>query len=268
MARNDEFWLDGARRRRSLGERLDRKLSRLFDGPAGASRRIRVHGTEGRTIAIDVPGDPGIDYVAHEVLSEDCYPTVPGVDGISTIVDVGANVGIAAARLRLAYPAARILCFEPNPAALPFLKSNAAASGAELFAFGLGSADAKLPLYMGRDSSVTASLFAHHMTGGTAHEVEIRAAGPALLAAGVTSIDLLKIDTEGAELPILESLAAFRAAIRIVHLEFHSESDRRAIHAMFEPTHALWAGRIAGRHAGQLTFVRADIVPQAAQVGG
>jgi FkbM family methyltransferase len=190
------------------------------------------------------------------------------VDGISTIVDIGANVGIAAARLRLAYPAARILCFEPNPAALSFLTRNAAATGAEVFPFGLGSADAKLPLYMGRDSSVTASLFRHHMTDGAASEVDIRAAGGALAAAGVTAIDLLKIDTEGAELPILSSLAPFLAAIRIVHLEFHSEFDRRAIHAMFEPTHALWAARVAGRHAGQLTFVRADLAPDMQQIGG
>jgi hypothetical protein len=53
-----------------------------------------------------------------------------------------------------------------------------------------------------------------------------------------------------------------------VHLEFHSEFDRRAIHAMFEPTHALWAARVAGRHAGQLTFVRADLAPDMQQIGG
>ncbi len=268
MVSNDEFWLDGARRRRSLGERLDRKLARLFGASAGTARRIVVHGGDGRTLALDVPNDPGIAYVAHEVLGEDCYPTIPGIGGISTIVDIGANVGIAAARLRLAYPSARILCFEPNPAALSFLSRNAAVAGAELFAFGLGAGDARLPLYMGRDSSVTASLYRHHMTDAVASEVVIRAAGPALAAAGVASIDLLKIDTEGAELPILSSLAPFLPAIRIVHLEFHSEPDRRAIQAMFEPTHALWAGRIAARHAGQLTFVRADIAPAVAQVGG
>jgi len=268
MVSNDEFWLDGARRKRSLGERLDRKLARLFGAPAGNARRIVVHGGDGRTLALDVPNDPGIAYVAHEVLGEDCYPTISGIGGISTIVDVGANVGIAAARLRLAYPSARILCFEPNPAALSFLSRNAAVAGAELFAFGLGAADARLPLYMGRDSSVTASLYRHHMTDAAASEVVIRAAGPALAATGVTSIDLLKIDTEGAELPILSSLAPFLPSIRIVHLEFHSEPDRRAIQAMFEPTHALWAGRIAARHAGQLTFVRADIAPAVAQVGG
>ncbi|MBI1245740.1 MAG: FkbM family methyltransferase [Alphaproteobacteria bacterium] len=267
MSKRDEFWIDGARARRSLGERIDRRLSRLIDAAPGRSRRIVVRGAAARVVTIEIPNDPGVDYVASEVLAQDCYPVVPGVSGIATIVDVGANVGIAAARLRLAYPDARILCFEPNPSALSHLRANAAAVGAELFECGLADADARLPLYAGRDSTVTASLHRHHMTGDASHEVSIRAALPALRSAGVSSIDILKIDTEGAELPILRSLKPMLAGVRILHLEFHSEADRREIQAMIEPTHSLWAGHIAGRHAGQFTFVRADLVPVVAEIG-
>ncbi len=260
-----EFWIDGAKRPRTWAERLDRKWRKLT-GPKFAGKAA-VTGPNGR-IALDLPADPGIRYVLDEVLARDCYPVVPGVGGIATIVDIGANVGIAAVRLRLAYPDARILCFEPNPAALPFLRINAERARAETLDYGLGETDATLPLYQGSHSTVTASLTAHHMTEAKPlGDVVIRAAGSALAALGVTAIDLLKIDTEGAEMPILRSLAPFLAGVRIAHLEFHSESDRRAIDAMFAPTHLLWSGTVERGHTGQIAYVRRDLAPDQPRIG-
>jgi hypothetical protein len=74
--------------------------------------------------------------------------------------------------------------------------------------------------------------------------VEIRAADRALAQAQVLTIDLLNIDTEGAELPILAALASCLAGVRVAHLEFHGEADRRAIEALLAPTHLLWSGTI------------------------
>lgn len=254
-----EFWIDGAKRPKRWTERLDREWRRLIAPKRLTGAVLRAPGGD---IALDLPDDPGIRYVLDEVLTRDCYPVVPGVGGIATIVDIGANVGIAASRFRLAYPQARILCFEPNPAALAFLRVNVPRARAELFEFGLGDADAHLPLYQGTHSTVTASLSPRAMTRSEASgTVEIRAADRALAQAGVATIDLLKIDTEGAELPILKALAAFLPTTRIAHLEFHGESDRRAIEALFAATHLLWSGAIEHGDTGQLTYLRRDLAP-------
>ena len=251
------FWIDGRKRPKRWTERLDREWRRWT--ARRALRSVAVHSPNG-TIVLDVPDDPGIRYVLDEVLTRDCYAPVPGVEDIATIVDVGANVGIAAARLRLAHPAARILCFEPNPSALDFLRVNAPRAGAELHTFGLGETDAMLPLYQGTHSTVTASLTPRDMTqANPLGTIAIRAADAALAESGVAKVDLLKIDTEGAELPILRALAKFLPAVKVVHLEFHSEADRRAIEALFAPTHLLWAGAIERANSGQLTFLRRDL---------
>lgn len=254
-----EFWIDGAKRPKRWTERLDREWRRFTVPKALTGAVIRARAGQ---IALDLPDDPGIRYVLDEVLTRDCYPVVPGAGAIATIVDIGANVGIAAARFRLAYPDARILSFEPNPAALAFLRINAPRARAELFEFGLGAADARLPLYQGTHSTVTASLQQRAMTRAeSSGDVEIRAAGAALAQAGVATIDLLKIDTEGAELPILQALSAFLPAVRIAHLEFHGESDRRAIEAIFASSHLLWSGTIEHGDTGQLTYLRRDLAP-------
>lgn len=260
-----KYWIDGVKRRRTWIEWLDRKWRKLA-GPRFRGK-ASVIGL-GAQIELELPDDSGIRHVLDEILARDCYPVVPGVSGIATIVDIGANVGIAAARLRLAYPDARILCFEPNPGALPFLRINAERARVEVLEYGLADMDANLPLYQGVTSSVTASLTAHHLT--QTHplgDVTIRAAGSALAELGVSSIDLLKIDTEGAETPILRSLAPFLAKVRIAHLEFHSESDRRAIDAMFAPTHLLWSGTVERGHLGQITYVRRDLAPDQPCIG-
>jgi FkbM family methyltransferase len=254
-----DFWIDGAKRPKRWTERLDREWRRLTAPKRLTGAVIRG---PGGAIALDLPDDPGIRYVLDEVLTRDCYPVVPGVASIATIVDIGANVGIAASRLRLAYPQARVLCFEPNPAALAYLRVNAPRARAELFEFGLGDADARLPLFQGTHSTVTASLSPRAMTlSEPLGAVDIRAADRALAQAGVSAIDLLKIDTEGAELPILKALAAFLTGVRIAHLEFHGEADRRAIESLFAPTHLLWSGTIEHGTSGQLTYLRRDLAP-------
>lgn len=254
-----KFWIDGARRPKRWTERLDREWRRLTIPRRLTGVEIRAPGGE---IALDVPDDPGIRFVLDEVFVRDCYPLVPEAGAIATIVDIGANVGITAARFRLAYPESRILCFEPNPAALVYLRVNAPRVRAELFEFGLGATDARLPLYQGTHSTVTASLSRRDMTKPeAAAEVEIRAASEVLARASVSSVDLLKIDTEGAELPILGALTAFLPRVRIAYLEFHSESDRRAIESLFSPTHVLWAGTIDRGNSGQLVYLRRNLTP-------
>jgi hypothetical protein len=60
-------------------------------------------------------------------------------------------------------------------------------------------------------------------------EVPVYDASTMLERFGLRTIDILKIDTEGSEVPIINSLSLRLNDIGIVMLEYHSEIDRRKI---------------------------------------
>jgi hypothetical protein len=60
----------------------------------------------------------------------------------------------------------------------------------------------------------------------------------------VTSVDVLKIDTEGCEVQILESLGDRAKSASIIYIEAHSETDRRAIDRMFADRYRQVFGRL------------------------
>jgi hypothetical protein len=97
-----------------------------------------------------------------------------------------------------------------------------------------------------------------HPSGPTA---EPAAALAALAEAGVDSIDILKLDTEGCEVPILRSLASRLPRTGIIYVEFHSERDRMEIDRLVLPTHALFQGRIMKPYRGELCYVIRAILP-------
>src|SRR5437763_1335135 len=69
-----------------------------------------------RTIDLLVPDEEGVRYVAKEIFQGRCYQPVPRVPAPLAVLDIGANIGLAAAYFRLIYPSALIHCVEPDPA--------------------------------------------------------------------------------------------------------------------------------------------------------
>jgi FkbM family methyltransferase len=198
--------------------------------------------------------------VLADVFSGKSYPIVPLGVPIETIVDVGANIGTATVWLAMAHPQAKVYAFEPGPEAAGLLAANTAFMPlVSTFAYGLYDRDVRLPLFEGVQDSVSASVGQSANTGSMAQEVELRDAGAALAALGVTRIDLLKVDTEGCELPILRSLGGLVAGAALVYVEYHSEPDRRAIDALLAPSHTLARAAIGQAHMGELCYVRSDL---------
>ncbi len=75
-------------------------------------------------------------------------------------------------------------------------------------------------------------------------------------------IDILKLDTEGCELPILTRTRSFLEKTRIVYIEFHSEGDRRDIDDLLFGSHILWRAAISSPHRGFLTYVLRSALPE------
>ena len=180
----------------------------------------------------------------------------------ATIVDAGANVGATALHFHRHYPVARVLCFEPAAENVALLRANTAPFPLiEPIAAGLGDTDGEVRLYHGREQSGQHSVFASGMVSeGESESVPIERASSALHRRGVARLDLIKIDTEGCEVPILRDLLpAFSPGV--IYFEIHAEDDRLEIDRLLGATHLLARGRITNPHRGQLAYVRKDLLP-------
>lgn len=202
-----------------------------------------------------------------KILKGESYPIVPFVVGIDTIVDIGANLGIASIYLRAAYPSARIYSFEPDPLTFSMLQRNVGQfEGITAFNFGLFDENATARLHIGKVNGSTNSIGRSPWNADEYNEIELRDVREVLAAHKIDRIDLLKIDTEGCEVPILRRIEPMLGTIKVIYVEYHSEDCRREIDTMLKHTHVLWYGRVVREHGGELCFVSRDAYPTAEMV--
>jgi FkbM family methyltransferase len=152
------------------------------------------------------------------------------------VVDVGANVGFFA--VPLARDAERVYCFEPVPGNAARLRENLALNGArnvELIEAALSDAPGTLPISLRedfRDGSGTGNAAPWIGDAGDAGFARIEAPMTTLdlwaAGAGLTRLDLIKVDVEGHEDYFLRgaraTIARFRPAILA---EFNEDYFRR-----------------------------------------
>lgn len=130
------------------------------------------------------------------------------------IVDIGANIGITALWLADKYPDAQVYCFEPMQDNFELLQKNIKGiSNIHAYNYGLGAKSEEMDVFSNIDTFNRGGFSIYQRpndpdnagTGGDSiGKIKIRNAGDALQELGITNIDLLKIDTEGAEYDILK----------------------------------------------------------------
>ena len=74
--------------------------------------------------------------------------------------------------------------------------------------------------------------------------IELRAASDWVRAEGIDRIDILKIDAEGCEVPIMESLAPWLPGVKVLYVEYDSRTARRDLDRLVAPTHELLLGKM------------------------
>jgi FkbM family methyltransferase len=145
------------------------------------------------------------------------------------ILDIGSNIGASILFFRERFPAARIYGFEPHPETFRVLQKNVGAlPSVEVFNYGLGAADATVSFpFDGADFS---RFLSKDKTAPWRHPLsptscEVKHAGDVVKNLGLTKVDLIKIDCEGAEYDVLTALPAdlLRDCTWIVG-EMHDES--------------------------------------------
>lgn len=142
-----------------------------------------------------------------------------------TILDIGGNIGVASRYLSHRFPAARVHAFEPVPANVALLRQNAAHSNRiEVHAFALGGADGELMLSLPDASGFNQGGYSAFAGGHAQVGVPVRQVEGALAAAGIDAVDVIKIDTEGAEFSILSAFPErVIAGAKWIYGELHSD---------------------------------------------
>jgi FkbM family methyltransferase len=200
-------------------------------------------------------------WMADLVLGGVSYPYLAFVDDVRVVLDAGANIGAAATFFARCYPEAQVYAFEPGSEPFELLSRNAAhLPNVHPLHFGLGADDGHAELYRGRVDSGQASTEPSEHTTGDSERIELRSPTGWLAEKGLDRIDVLKVDTEGSEVPILRSLRDWLPNIKVIYLEYHSEADRREIDVLLARTHTLYFGRLLGG-TGEFAYVAHDLVP-------
>jgi FkbM family methyltransferase len=152
--------------------------------------------------------------VLHEIFSLDQYRREEGPDP-TTILDLGANIGASAVFYRLLYPAARIVCVEPDPAIVPVLTENTRSIGAEVVHAAVAGSAGEV-LFFPSPQSWAGSI----VRDGGEGEVRVPSVTLDELIERYAP-DLIKIDVEGAEYDVFASSTKATTA-RVVVGEIHS----------------------------------------------
>jgi FkbM family methyltransferase len=126
------------------------------------------------------------------------------------VLDIGSNIGASILYFHQQFPNARIVGFEPHPETFKVLQANVSNLPlAAVFNYGLGAENTRVIIETESVNFGAFSTKGRPRSQGTARgsvECQIRRADDVLRELGITKVDLIKIDCEGAEADVFEAL--------------------------------------------------------------
>lgn len=145
------------------------------------------------------------------------------------ILDIGANIGISALFFADQFPQADIYAFEPMPENFAVLQRNAEGKRITPINVALDATDGQRELILSPHESNFGGLsFYQRGAAADARRVTVTTRNPASLLRelGVNKVDMIKIDTEGAEHSILVAFdAKLLQEVTWITGELHGEQD-------------------------------------------
>ncbi|KAA9036394.1 FkbM family methyltransferase [Ginsengibacter hankyongi] len=155
-------------------------------------------------------------YEFREICINDCYQLhllKRQLNKVENIIDIGANQGLFTIAARQQFPKANISCYEPNKELQNVLDYNLKQLNAEVWYEAVTKEDCKVELEFGEtDLQNKTKVSLNGEIPGTAFRRVIKKAGG--------SVDLLKLDCEGAEWALFEDEDSWQK-IRGLTMEYH-----------------------------------------------
>ena len=151
-------------------------------------------------------------------------PYLPGQ--AANILDLGANIGLSAVYFASLYPQARLVCVEPDAENFALLTANVAAFGERVRALhgAVWSQDGAIRLKTRSDSGEALGAWGVQVTDSADSGEALAPAFslPTLLGGIEGDVDILKVDIEGAELDVFDSLSDTDLdRVRLIAIETH-----------------------------------------------
>lgn len=168
------------------------------------------------------PGDSPV-FLFFEIFANGCYRRQLRLPLRGTVVDIGANIGAFTIDCAYRHRDLRVEAYEPNPAAFRTLQANVAANGlagrVRVYNEAVGSAPGTLRLWHS-DGNIAATAYPlSRERKGSAVDVRVTDLTTVVQRAG--SVEVLKIDAEGAEADILEGGRSALGRVRQIVAEYH-----------------------------------------------
>lgn len=173
-----------------------------------------------------VPGNgrPNIIGVFNEIISHGAYSNQwVDIEENDVVVDIGFNYGLFSTTAMVKKPS-RIIGFEPNPKLVKIFKDNFKDETIEVYNYAVSDVDKKVTFYENGDSamsSIKENLHVEHRTD----EIQVNAIGinTIINTFNLEKIDYLKVDCEGSEFDIFNSISEdyLSNKIRKIAIEFH-----------------------------------------------
>ena len=174
----------------------------------------------------------GTDHVTfNEIVVDEIYkPVVSEIRAVESVIDLGANVGLASLYFAHHWPSCRILAVEPNPETYEILADNLAPLVRSGRCAALQAA--------AWDALAVLSAAPHQQPGGfnsyslcedarsSAATVKGLTVAEIIEYSGFRIVDLLKVDIEGAEIRLFRGDLRWLARVRNIAIEFHEDARR------------------------------------------
>jgi FkbM family methyltransferase len=177
-------------------------------------------------------------YVA--VFVEKVYEQCPGFESRpgDTIVDLGAHIGFYALKEGKAVgPSGRVYAFEPNPSVFELLRANVDHNGlkwVECVPLAVTDRSDHATLWTSPRWSTTASLYQSGRTGTHGIRVPTISLDEFVKSHDIRKIDILKMDTEGAE-PLIVTGGMERALPITDRIVMQSHRTRHQVRKLLQP---------------------------------
>ena len=198
-------------------------LSRLpgFDSRNPGIIQIRIRDKAGRVLPVLLQKN-GFDWdTVDEIFVQNIY-TVE-LENIRTILDLGANIGLAALYFNKTYPDAQICSVEPIPHNLAVLERNVESKQGrvKVIRAAAGAQDGTARFELSPDPRSHSSVGTKGLANLETIDVKVLSVPSLMQSMRWTEVDLLKIDIEGGEVEVLGNCPAWLAKVKNIIGEGH-----------------------------------------------